>query len=105
VLVDDLKKLVVNLEKLNAGTDLATMREIMSELFGEKPTLEAIASFNQSAGRAISTGNAYHRPGAGRFDLAASAVIAAASSTPAVAAEVSRATPRHTHFGGDEDRW
>lgn len=105
VFVDDLKKLIVKLEKLNAGTDLATMREIMSELFGEKPALEAIASFNQSTGRAISTGNAYHQPGTGRFDLGASSVIAAASPMPAAAAEVSRATPRHTHFGGDEDRW
>lgn len=102
VFLDDLNHLVNKLEELQAGCTLATMREIMSELFGEQPTIGAIESLNRGNGNTIVAGSSQHVPGSGRFHLPGSSIIAAASSMPAVAAEVARATPKHTHFGGTE---
>jgi hypothetical protein len=100
VFVTDLKDLVIKLERLMAGCNLATIREILADLFGERPAREAVTSFNRSTGRAIASGTSFHNPAVGRFDLAASAAIPVTAS--AAASDVTRATPKHTYFGGGE---
>jgi hypothetical protein len=99
VFVQDLNTLVRKLEQLQDERTLAEMQEILSELFGERPTLEAFKALNRRNGQAIVDGLSRHVPGSGRFEapVLTAAVTAAAPS----AAIASRATPRHTHFGGD----
>lgn len=101
VFLTDLRDLVAKLERLASGCDLATMREILAGLFGERSALEAITAFNKSTGTAISIGKSFHSTSGGRFDLAASGV-AAIASTPSVAVSSTRATPGHTYYGGDQ---
>lgn len=100
VFLNDLRVLVTKLERLVSSCDLATMREILTGLFGERPALEAITAFNKSAGSAIAAGKSFHNTAGGCFDLAASGVTTTVS-TSVVAASSTRATPKHTHFGGD----
>lgn len=99
VFVQDLNTLVWKLEQLQEERTLAEMQEILSELFGERPTLEAFRALNLRNGQAIVDGQSRHMPGSGRFEvpvLPAAGIAAAPAAPPA-----SRATPRHTHFGGD----
>lgn len=101
VFLTDLRVLIVKLERLVSGCDLATMREILADLFGERPTVEAITAFNKSAGSAISSGKSFHNTSGGRFDLAKSGVAAVVSS-PIATPSSARETPKHTNFGGDQ---
>jgi hypothetical protein len=101
VFLNDLTDLIAKLERLRAGCSLPTMRAILADLFGEKPTGDAIQEFNRALGNTVTTGQSHHRPQGGRFDLAASGVIAtAAATTPSIV----RATPAHTHFGASHRR-
>lgn len=93
----DLATLVRKLELLRGDCDLATMQRVLSELFGERPTLEAIKAFNREAGRAIVEGRSRHIAGSGRFDMPVAPAVAAVTSTIAT---TSHATPKHTYFGG-----
>lgn len=95
VFVRDLTSLVEKLEELQGECTLPRMQEIMSELFGERPTMEAFKSFNDRAGQAIVEGRSRHVPGRGRFEIPAAAAAAAAP-----ASALARATPKHTYFGG-----
>ncbi|MBL8297922.1 MAG: nucleotidyltransferase [Rhodanobacteraceae bacterium] len=98
VFVADLTTLVAKLEVLGGDCDLATMQRLLSELFGERPTLDAVRSFNRRAGQAIVQGQSQHVPGSGRFGIPGSAAATIALSTNVAAAV--RDTPRHTYFGG-----
>lgn len=93
----DLTTLVRKLELLRGDCDLATMQHLLSELFGERPTLEAIKSYNREAGRAIVEGRSRHIAGSGRFEMPSAQAVAAVTSTLAT---TSHATPKHTYFGG-----
>ncbi|HUD42601.1 MAG TPA: nucleotidyltransferase [Dokdonella sp.] len=92
----DLTTLVRKLELLRGDCDLATMQHLLSELFGERPTLEAIKSYNREAGRAIVEGRSRHIAGSGRFEMPSAPAVAAVTSTLAT---TSHATPKHTYFG------
>jgi hypothetical protein len=96
VFVDDLTVLINRLEELQGECTQERMREIMSELFGERPTIEAFKFFHERAGRAIREGRSAHVPGSGRFVIP----TAAAAAAPA---GVAVATPKHTYFGGPKD--
>lgn len=100
VFVRDLATLVEKLERLRGDCDLRTMQQLLSELFGERPTLEAVKSFNRQAGQTIVDGNSRHVPGRGRFEFPA---LAAASAVIPASAAASRATPKHTYFGGSKN--
>lgn len=93
----DLTTLVRKLELLRGDCDLATIQHVLSELFGERPTLEAIKSYNREAGRAIVEGRSRHIAGSGRFEMPVAPAVAAVTSTLAT---TSHATPKHTYFGG-----
>lgn len=95
----DLEDLLVKLARLRAGCSLSVMQEILVDLFGERPAVEAVRHLNESMGQAIVDGRSHHNASGGRFDLGTSGVlgsagISAASSVPSV-----RATPKHTHYG------
>jgi hypothetical protein len=93
----DLTTLVRKLELLRGDCDLATMQHVLSELLGERPTLEAIKSYNREAGRAIVEGRSRHIAGSGRFEMPSAPAVATVTSTLAT---TSNATPKHTYFGG-----
>ena len=95
----DVTTLMRKLELLCGDCDLPTMQRILSQLFGEHPTIEAIKTYNREAGRAIVEGRSRHIPGSGRFELPGAAAGAAAVITPVIQA-ASRETPKHTYFGG-----
>jgi hypothetical protein len=90
--------LVRKLELLRGDCELTTMQRVLSELFGERPTLEAIKSFNREAGQAIVDGRSRHIAGSGRFEMPI-ATQTAAAIVSSVAATASHATPKHTYFG------
>ena len=89
VFLTDLDQLIAKLARLpESGLD--EMRTILSELFGENPTGQAIESYAQRLGHGIASGRSMFMPGTGR-------VLAAASVVPARAT----ATRPHTFFGSD----
>lgn len=96
IFIHDLEDLVVKLEHLMAGCDLAEMQAIMADLFGEVPTAEAFRALNERTGRAIRAGQSRHRPEGGRLDLPASGIVAGTAASSAV-----RATPQHGFFGAE----
>ena len=100
VFVADLTLLVSKIEALQSEVTLAEMQDILTELFGEKPTMEAVKAFNESNGRVMVDGSSRHVPGSGRFELPTKS---AAASVVSVTAAASQATPKHTHFGGSQD--
>ena len=96
VFVEDLYTLVGKLERLVSGCPLDEMQQIMVELFGETPTLEALRSFNKRQGSEIESGRSQHLAGTGRLVVAPIAVGTSVSGSPGV-----RRTPRHTFFGSN----
>ena len=90
VFVEDLSRLVRQVERLVGGCPLDEMRAIMADLFGEQPTGRAFEVFNETLGDAVRTGSSAHRPG-----LGAVAISGLGLSSPASA----RPTRRHTFFG------
>ena len=45
------------------------MQDILSDLFGETPTLEVVKSYAERLGNAVDTGKAYQERGTGRIDV------------------------------------
>ena len=97
VFLDDLRLFVRKVERLRGDCDLADMQEILSELFGEKPTFEAIKEMNRRVGQGIIDGRSRHLPQGGRIVLPTAAAVAAVAAS---ASSLARATPKHTNFGG-----
>jgi hypothetical protein len=97
VFLDDLQLLVKKIEKLRGDCDLAEMQAVLSELFGEKPTFEAIKEMNRRVGQGIIDGRSRHLPQGGRIVLPTAATVAAVAAS---ANALARATPKHTNFGG-----
>ena len=91
VFVEDLARLVRQVERLVGGRSLDEMRAIMAELFGEQPTGRAFELFNESLGDAARSGRSAHRPGLGAVALPGLGLSSSASA---------RQTPRHTFYGG-----
>jgi Second Messenger Oligonucleotide or Dinucleotide Synthetase domain len=85
--LNDLDKLVRKLAVL-PKSDLAEMREIMSELFGETSTGAVFENYNRQLGQSIASGRSMHVASSGR-------VLAAGTAIPGGAA----ATRPHTFFG------
>jgi hypothetical protein len=95
VFLRDLERLVERLEEFCGECTMVRMQEILTELFGERPTLDVVNAFYEHMGRSIVDGRSRHEPDRGRFVLPEAASVAAAAVPM-----VGRATPRHTHFGG-----
>jgi hypothetical protein len=95
VFVCDLDRLVEGLEEFCGECTLQRMQQILTELFGERPTLDVVRQFYEQAGRSIVDGRSRHVLDGGRFVIP-SASSAGVAAVPAIG----RATPSHTHFGG-----
>ena len=85
--LNDLDKLIRQLALL-PESDLAGMRKILTELFGENPTGAAFDSYNRQLGEGIASGRSMHFAGSGR-------VLTAGMAVPRGAV----ATRQHTFFG------
>ena len=90
----DLRNLVAKVGRLT-GCDLAEMRKIMEELFGETPTADAFGDFNRRFGNEVRGGRSRHERGTGRIVLPS---VAAGAAFPSAA----YSTPRHTFHGGEK---
>ena len=99
VFLDDLRHFVSKIERLRGDCDLAEMQEVLSELFGEKPTFEAIKEMNRRVGQGIIDGRSSHLPQGGRIVLPTAAAVSAVTAS---ANALARATPKHTNFGGTD---
>lgn len=95
----DLEDLLAKLEQLRSGGALHKMQEVLVDLFGERPAVEAVRLLTESMGRAIATGRSHHNTCGGRFDLGASGVLGASAIVDASTVTTVRATPKHTNFG------
>ena len=99
VFLGDLESLVACVRRLISGIDLDEMRQLMTGLFGEAPTLGAVEEFARRTGPRIRDGQSRHNPIGGRLILP-SAAGGAAATTPSV----SRATPSHRFYGGERQQ-
>jgi hypothetical protein len=106
IFLKDLGELVRQLELLKSGNlDLAEQQEIMTRLFGEKPTLQVFKNLAERHGRSVREGNAYINTRSG--SVAAAAVRVATSSSSAAAKSspsIIRARP-NTFYGEDMYEW
>ena len=91
--LEDLEDLVAKVGRLKGDCDLAEMREIMSDLFGEAPTGQVFETFNEEEGRRIRTGGSRHLLNGGRL------VLGRTGASAGTGVSVSRATKGHTFFG------
>jgi hypothetical protein len=100
VYLSDLDHLIGQLHRLQQpDCGLPEMQEILSDLFGETPTLEVVKSYVDRLGGAKSTGSIYQEPRTGRIDVVRSGLAA-----PAIAGSSSArsfAAPAHTNFGSE----
>ena len=95
VFIGDLKQLVRQVERLIEGCDLAEMQGIMTELFGEAPTREAVRTLNEQVGSRIRKGHSRYRTDGGGLILPGAASVILPSTG-------ARATRKHTFYGADD---
>lgn len=93
----DLDHFIVRLERLHAGCPIDEMRDILSELFGEQPSVEAVKAFTSNVGEPIRGGAGLYVPG--RHAAAGSAALVGLGAAPVHA----KPTPKHTFFGDSPD--
>jgi hypothetical protein len=95
--VEDLDHLIVQLERLHAGCPIEEMREILSDLFGERPSVDAVKALGDKYGNRVQRGGRYVPGSQITSGSAALAGLTAAASAHA------RTTPGHTFFGDETD--
>lgn len=92
----DLKALNEKLEWLSRNRTVEGCKQVMSDLFGERPTTYALDSLAEQYGMKANAGELRHHANSGAVALGASGIVAAAlSSAP------SYATPKTTFFGSE----
>lgn len=89
IFLAELRKFDAQLLKLKRGASLNEMREILEDLFGEKPARDAIAAYPQPYTNDNTTGGGFYIPGRGAIPALG------AAAAPSIA----RAMPRSTPFG------
>lgn len=95
--VKDLDHLIAQLERLNTGCPIAEMREILSDLFGERPSSDAVKAFGDKYGNHVQRGGLY-APGS-QVTTGSAALVGLTTGASAYA----RPTPNHTFFGDETD--
>lgn len=95
--VEDLDHLIAQLERLHAGCPITEMREILSDLFGERPSSDAVKAFGDKYGNHVQRGGLYV-PGS-QVTAGSAALVGLTAGASAHA----RSTPSHTFFGGATD--
>lgn len=102
IFLSDLNDLVTKAEALVYGDlDLPQMQAIMSDLFGENPTLDVFKRFNQDMGKTITSDSSYTNTKSGSIDIAASGLAGAGVASQAQASESVQKAKSNTFFGGD----
>ena len=96
--LDDLTDFSAKLTRLTANIDLNEMKKILAGLFGEHPSHQVIADFNDRLGAKIDSGQSRYQPSSGKIDLVSSG-IAPAIIAPKVTAKASRP---HNFYGEDQ---
>jgi hypothetical protein len=100
VYLSDLGHLIAQLYELQRpDCGLPEMQTILSDLFGETPTLDAVEAYVERLGGAASNGSMYQERRTGRIDVVRSGLAA-----PAIAGSSSAnsfAAPSHTNFGSE----
>ena len=89
--IADLQVLTQKLARLIEGAALEEMREILGDLFGERPARDVVSDYIERYGSQVKQGSGAHLPGTGQIPAAGIML----GSVPAVA----RSTPGHTFFG------
>jgi hypothetical protein len=95
--IEDLDHLIAQLERLHAGCPIEEMRDILSDVFGETPSTDAVKAFGEKYGNRVQRGGLY-LPGS-QVTSGSAALIGLTAATSAYA----RPTPSHTFFGDETD--
>ncbi len=95
--IEDLNHFIEKLERLNAECPIGEMREILSDLFGERPSTDAVKAFGEQYGNQVKQAGMYV-PGS-RVFTGSAALVGLATATSAHA----RPVPKHTFFGDATD--
>lgn len=96
--MQDLEHFIAELERLHAGCPVEEMRSILTDLFGEQPSGEAVKAFTSALGEPIRGGTGLYVPG-----RHASTGSAALIGLPTAATAHAKPTPKHTFFGDRPD--
>ena len=91
--IGDLRELARKLTRLIEGAPLDETREILSDLFGERPARDVVSGYVERYGSRVRQGSGAHLPGTGQIP----AVGVMLASAPAVA----KSTPPHSFFGDE----
>lgn len=81
--IGDLVHFNRQLKRLHGESSLLAKQEILSDLFGEQPAVEAIREFNRSLGVEIKSDRATHDSGTAKVHLAAPAIVTRETIRPA----------------------
>ena len=97
IFLHDLNDLVDKLRRLHRGCDLGEMKEIIAALFGEAPTDQVFADYNNDIGSTVK-GGSRHRPKNGALVVQPTEAIRAGTAATVVQ---TASTPKHTFYGGE----
>ncbi|MEM7621210.1 MAG: nucleotidyltransferase [Pseudomonadota bacterium] len=101
VFLKDLEDLVVKLNALvHEDLSLPQMQAIMSDLFGENPTLGVFKAFNERIGASYSADKSYTEPKSGSLNLTASGLLGAGMASEAQASTTTHKAKSNTFYGG-----
>ena len=92
--IADLRELTEKLERLRAGVPLEETREVLEDLFGERPARDVVTDYIERYGQRHGQGSGAHLPGKGQVPAAGVML----GTTPAAA----RSTREHRFFGDTE---
>lgn len=95
--VADLDHFIQQLQHLRAGCPIEEMRQILSDLFGERPSVDAVKGLSENYGKYVQRGGNYV---SGRQAPSGSAALVGLSG---VSPTHARPTPKHTFFGEEND--
>ncbi|MGQ0502098.1 MAG: nucleotidyltransferase domain-containing protein [Panacagrimonas sp.] len=92
--IEDLDHLVDQVERLKSGCELEEMRGILSDLFGESPSTEAVKALEEQLGTRISNGSSLYVPSRS-VATGSAALVGLSAGTSAYA----QRTPPHRFYG------
>tara|TARA_R110001592_G_scaffold49685_5_gene154667 strand:- start:2222 stop:3529 length:1308 start_codon:yes stop_codon:yes gene_type:complete len=102
IFLGDLDELVSKLKSIvYDDLDLSEMQTLMSDLFGENPTLNVFKNFNERIGHSYSTDSSFTNTKSGSLDLVASGLLGSGIASEAKAASNIQKAKPNTFFGGE----
>jgi hypothetical protein len=98
IYLEDLNQLITQLARLEHESDLETIQEVFSRLFGEDVSTSVVREFADKSGASIASGQLRTERNTGRVSLVESGLAGLSFATTSS----TRGAPRHTFFGEDE---